>query len=321
MRAWIGFAGGLLSGCAASTDLPGRVSGLVYDEDVTCEGTDCGALAEPFDASAVVGEDASRFAPEGVYIYGWFWREDGRFVEVEIDAPDPTLAIDEPVIEYREWQGNELVFESEEAEGEVAVDGRGADAEIAGHFSLLLSQGDVFREIHEGRFTTVPPPPGLSSSHGTGGTGGNTGTEPVHEEGTVTYDEGPAADVYIDGGCTCYSAEPEPSPDGTYDSGGGCDSSCDGDSSEADYSGGGGGCDGCEGDTAPSDVGGGGCSGETGAGGCGGCEGDVAAASAAPRHGHSVLARIGSQNFPFAALAAGLVYWKRRARQQALRSK
>jgi len=308
MRPAIALAACLACSCAASTDLPGRASGLLYDEDVTCEGTDCGVPAEPFDGSAVVGEDASRFAPDGIYVYAWFWREDGRFVELEIDAPDPQLAIDDPFVEYREWDGDTLVFESDVADGDVTVDARGEDSEVAGRFSLVLEGDEGVREIHEGRFTTVPPPPAAPDY--VPPTGGGGGSEPVRDHGT--YDDGTTTDVYVEGGCVCV-ADPGPEPDPTYDSGGGCgggstDSS--GDYAASD----GGGCDGsCEGDTAPADEGAGGCSGESG----GGCEGDAAAAPTVRPRGPSTLRRIWSQNFPFVLLGAGLVTWRRRARRRA----
>ncbi len=306
-----------LAGCTSSTDLPGTVDGVVFDEDVVCDGADCGDGGETFEASAMLGEDASGFAPRGVYVYAWFWRQDGRFVEIEMDVPHESLAAPETVVVWREWDGDEPVFDGL-GPADLTIEGMDDTGEIAGTFSAQIEDGSEIRDVVGGHFVTEPPPnrPGMDWQDP---------TETPHEDPPPQHDPEPSdwheptdssdpeVDVYVEGGCGCYVEDPAPEED--VGGGGGCE----GDTTGDEYDSGGGGS-GCEGDTAPSDeAGGGGCEGESA--GDSGCEGDAAAATTGPARGtNRILRQIWAQSFPFASVGAGIAWLRRRRRKMQARA-
>jgi hypothetical protein len=279
-------ASGVLSmlGCSQE-DVSGRLSCVLYEEQVECDSQGCvapdgGVAVEvPVEATQVViSSEASRFQPDGVYVYAELAAPEAALGVLELDVPRRNAGV--PYASYEEWRGTEQVFHAARTAGTITVapvgDQRGRfllRLDDPGPDGVLGTDDDLTRVLASGEYgpsaaasLTAEPLP--------------TPLPPGDDDGAVVID---VIDLILDG-ADLASSPPVDDPGGSDGSESGCggedvsqsDPGCDGsgstsgDASGCDGSGGdsggcegGGGGSGCEGD-----VGGGGCEGDVGGGGC-----------------------------------------------------
>jgi hypothetical protein len=329
--------GGLV-GCAQE-DVTGRLSCVVYDDEVACDQQGCvapdGGVADetPVEATLVlVSNEASRFQPDGVYVYAELPAPAAALGVLELDVPRNGAG--EPFVAYGEWRGTEPVFTATRTAGTIVVAPAG---DRRGRFLLRLDDSgpdgelgtadDLVRVLAAGVYgpsgAAAPAEAPLASP-----------APPGEDDGAVLIDvidlvddlgdvvdppvDDPGGDPGDEGGC---------GGEDVGDDGSGCDSGSTGDSGGCEGDTGGGGCEG--------DTGGGGCDGGGGGGGCdgadlggggcdgadfgGGCEGDYArggarsgGATTTPRAGGRPHAR-GPQRLAPLVLVGGVAVWCRRS--------
>jgi hypothetical protein len=294
--------GGLLAlvGCSAE-QVAGHLTCQLYDQAVACDSLGCvapdgGTAAEiPVAATQVViSTEASKFQPDGVYVYAELAAPAETLGVLELDVPRHGAG--QATVAYGEWRGAEQVFRATRTAGTVVLappgDQRGRfllRVDDSGADGALGTADDQTRVLAAGEFggmTATVPLPGEPLT---------TPPAPGDDDGAVIID---VIDLVIDGVTSPPVDDPGDDTSGE-DSGGGCggedtsgsdSSGCDsgdaaGDSSGCEGDAGGSGCDGA-------DVGGSGCDGSGStddAAGCGssdsssdswGCEGDYARSGA-----------------------------------------
>jgi len=336
----------LFAGCDNGS--VGRVAVDVYDLPVDCDpdrdtcvspdGDPASAL--PSGGRAFLGDQASRYAPAGLFLYFELQRPGGAIALVELDFPTgagvggPSGG---PFLSYREYAGDQLIFRSTRAAGriEAAAQDSGCDCQD-GRFELVFTDpgpdgaldtaDDRVRRLSRGRYSRgegafcraarllpVPGQPGEiqvvglfdcpsspSSSSSSSPSGGGSGYYEGEAGGCYVEDDD---GYYDDGGCG-YDEGEDTYDD--YDSGG-----CEGDSSGDGYYSDG---SGCEGDSSDYSSDSGGCEGDTSSDAAS-CEGDAyAAASARGRRRHGRADRALGMLLPF--LVLGLVHGITRRRDR-----
>lgn len=320
----------------------GRVAVDVYDMPVVCDPdrdvcvSPDGDAASPLPSGgrAFLGDQASRYAPAGVFLYFELQRPKGVVALVELDFPTGAGVGGPPggpFLTYREYSGEQLVFRSARAAGriEAAALDSGCDCQD-GRFELVFTDpgpdgaldtsDDRVRRLSRGHYSrgegafcraarllAVPGRPGEIQVVGLFDCPSSPSSSPSSGGG---YYEGDAAGgcyvedddgYYDDGGCGYDEGD---TYDDGYDSGG-----CEGDSSGDDYYGDG---SGCEGDSSGYSSDGGGCEGDASSDSAS-CEGDAyAAVNARDRRRRGRADRALGMLLPF--LALGLVHGFTRTR-------
>lgn len=335
--------GSLLLGCEEPQSVRAVASFRLFDRPVRCDPASercatADGVAAPFEehglVRAYISAEASRFAPDGYYLYMELQRPGGQWAIVELDLPFTGQLDQPPVASYLEYQGAERVFQATRVQGQVELqgdqscpcqDGRlellfsgpGADGELGtaddrvrrlsravfgrGRGLCLqprTAEVDLQRELDVlalDRCTVSAPPP--VSGHD---------PDPGYDPGYYETDVGCAAsdDPYYDeGGCEA----------DTYDTGSE-DSGCEGDTYDSDYDSGG-----CEGDSSSSSYDSGGCEGDSSASSSS-CEGDALAAAGPGRAGRRIQ-RAAGLGLPWTLALGVMVVLRTLSRRRSRRSR
>jgi len=295
----------LLGSCEGGSEM-GTVEVDLFDQPVDCDADVEACFAEPEPGSDEIpapvtperhrtwvffSDQTTAHSPDGAYLYFEMVRAEGVRAYVEIDVPTTEGETDTAVMHYTEYEGDEVVFESDEAYGrmELAQDLQGVDCSCAdGRLELVFvdagedeeldTDDDRVRRLSRGRFSWSKEFCVGARMLGMTSDRVDVSVRVVDRcrsrpGGTVSEPDPPdySSSSSYGGEASCESGDYSGGST-TSSSGGGCE----GDSSS------GGGCEGdtasssggCEGDTASSS---GGCSGDTGGGG--GCSGDAGGSS------------------------------------------
>ena len=145
-----------LTACGGAEDELATLDFLLCEEDARCEDGVCTRSGEevetvPVLARAVESTEASRFAPDGLYVLAT-WEVDDRWVELEVDVPTDRTGYVDHDFRYAEYIDGEPVFRAAETRGRVVfVESIDGGLPYAGHLELRMvdSEGEV-RLIHLG---------------------------------------------------------------------------------------------------------------------------------------------------------------------------
>jgi hypothetical protein len=162
-----------LAACGGSDDTLASLDFLLAEESALCDAAVCThgddeVPTQPIYARALESREASRFAPEGLFVIS-SWESEERWVELEIDVPTDRVGYVDLDFRYAEFRDGEEIFSAEDSRGRIVlVEPLEGDLPFVGHFELRLESGDgQFRVIHRGHLNpddeeavSDPGPPG-----------------------------------------------------------------------------------------------------------------------------------------------------------------
>lgn len=145
-----------LAGCGGSDDELASLEFLLAEQEATCEAMVCTHEGEevptvPVYARSIESREASRFAPDGLFVLA-SWESEERWVEIELDFPTDRVGYVDHEFRYAEYVNGEEVFRAAETRGRVVlVEPLEGDLPFIGHLELRMesSEGE-FRVIHRG---------------------------------------------------------------------------------------------------------------------------------------------------------------------------
>lgn len=161
MVRWLVVVAGLVvlcrfTACGGAEDELASLEFLLCEVDAHCEDGVCtrtGVEVEtlPVLARAVESTEASRFAPDGLFVLAT-WESGDHWVELELDLPTDRMGYVDHDFRYGEYEDGEPVFRAAETRGRIVlVESLDGGLPYAGHIELRMvsSQGEV-RRIHLG---------------------------------------------------------------------------------------------------------------------------------------------------------------------------
>ena len=144
------------TGCGGSDDALASLDFLLCEEDAECEAGVCSRGSEevettPILARAVESREASRFAPDGLFVLAT-WESGDRYVELEFDVPTDRVGYVDHDFRYAEYVSGEAVFRATETRGRIIlVEPVQGELPFAGFIELRMEnrEGEV-RRLHRG---------------------------------------------------------------------------------------------------------------------------------------------------------------------------